>query len=109
MFAAAAAAIKRHLVHFSRPSGQVYIAEMQEDGTPFHKMDHLVCFAGGMFMLAAQEWPESRPKWEVLAKGLGVCSLPHDTSHFCAYAPSVPRVLDTIHCARSDSLFDGPP
>lgn len=42
------------LVFKSVPSGYYYISEYRY-GTPFRKMDHLVCFAGGMLALGAQD------------------------------------------------------
>eukprot|EP00727_Mastigamoeba_balamuthi_P003313 m51a1_g1298 putative wd repeat-containing protein 5 (917) ;mRNA; r:188713-192360 len=52
MYDVAADAIVKHLIKKSKPSGLTYIAEM-ENGNPVGKMDHLACFATGMFGIGA--------------------------------------------------------
>jgi len=52
MYMSTARAIQKHLIKYSSPSGLMYIAEMHSGGI-MDKMDHLVCFAGGMFALGA--------------------------------------------------------
>eukprot|EP01006_Ploeotia_vitrea_P030436 TRINITY_DN62859_c0_g1_i1.p1 TRINITY_DN62859_c0_g1~~TRINITY_DN62859_c0_g1_i1.p1 ORF type:complete len:739 (-),score=86.08 TRINITY_DN62859_c0_g1_i1:156-2372(-) len=54
MWEHAARSIISRLVKYSKPSGQCYLAEHKK-GMTVHKMDHLACFAGGMFGMAAQE------------------------------------------------------
>eukprot|EP01113_Clastostelium_recurvatum_P030928 TRINITY_DN3811_c0_g1_i6.p1 TRINITY_DN3811_c0_g1~~TRINITY_DN3811_c0_g1_i6.p1 ORF type:complete len:635 (-),score=159.19 TRINITY_DN3811_c0_g1_i6:11-1915(-) len=51
MYMDTAGNIIKHLIKTSTPTGLTYIAEY-ENG-PVDKMDHLVCFAGGMFALGA--------------------------------------------------------
>eukprot|EP00668_Euglena_longa_P033937 GGOE01043613.1.p1 GENE.GGOE01043613.1~~GGOE01043613.1.p1 ORF type:complete len:525 (+),score=93.12 GGOE01043613.1:89-1663(+) len=70
LFYEAAVAIQQHLVHRSSPSGLTYIAEMK-DSMVYHTMDHLVCFSGGMFALAANEWSSPKESWMGLAKAIG--------------------------------------
>ncbi|KAJ9465808.1 Mannosyl-oligosaccharide 1 [Diplonema papillatum] len=50
----ALAAILKKLVKKSNPSGQTYLAEFKRGGI-YNKMDHLSCFAAGMFTLGALE------------------------------------------------------
>jgi mannosyl-oligosaccharide alpha-1,2-mannosidase len=50
--------VLRHLLLRSSPSNLIYLAEAQSREPPMrhiHKMDHLVCFAAGMFALAANQ------------------------------------------------------
>lgn len=50
--------IKKHLIKHSNPNGLTYIAELLDSAYPtnFHpKMDHLVCFMGGSFVLGVTE------------------------------------------------------
>eukprot|EP01118_Nematostelium_gracile_P013748 TRINITY_DN5228_c0_g1_i1.p1 TRINITY_DN5228_c0_g1~~TRINITY_DN5228_c0_g1_i1.p1 ORF type:complete len:557 (+),score=113.11 TRINITY_DN5228_c0_g1_i1:81-1751(+) len=47
-------AIRSHLIKKSSPKGLTYIAELINDQI-VPKMDHLVCFAGGMFGLGSQK------------------------------------------------------
>lgn len=57
MYREAVAGIKKHLVAKSEPSKLTFIGELPTGiGGQFSpKMDHLVCFAGGMFALGATE------------------------------------------------------
>ena len=67
MFDKAATAIEQYLVQKS-PRGLTYIAEWK-DGRLEHKMDHLACFAGGMYGLAANEENDNNSdQWLELAK-----------------------------------------
>jgi len=50
--------IKTHLIKRSKPSNLLYIAELI-DGNVVDKMDHLVCFASGMFAIGAKDSPRS--------------------------------------------------
>ncbi|KAL7330857.1 mannosyl-oligosaccharide alpha-1,2-mannosidase, variant 2 [Mucor circinelloides] len=50
--------IKKHLVQHSYPNNMLYIAELMDSSQPnaIHpKMDHLVCFMGGSFVLGVTE------------------------------------------------------
>ncbi|CAO3663942.1 unnamed protein product [Rhizopus stolonifer] len=50
--------IKKHLIQHSYPSHYTYIAELLDSSNPGNKhpkMDHLVCFMGGSFVLGATE------------------------------------------------------
>ncbi|SCU92421.1 LAFA_0F10330g1_1 [Lachancea sp. 'fantastica'] len=52
--------VKRHLVSRSKPNGLVYIGEKEHglNGGLSSKMDHLVCFMGGLIAMGATEgWP----------------------------------------------------
>ena len=53
MYSQAARGIVKRLIKKSHPSGQTYVAQYKR-GAVIHKMDHLACFAGGMFALGAQ-------------------------------------------------------
>ena len=68
MFEQAADSIINKLV---KPTGSggagMYLAEMKR-GAPLSKMDHLACFAGGMFALASHHIPDKREQY------LKVCS-----------------------------------
>ncbi len=52
MYDTAAQAIVAQLVKQSTPSGLIYLAE-KEGEADVDKMDHLACFASGMFALGA--------------------------------------------------------
>ena len=52
--------VERRLLRYSHPSRQAYLGEFAE-GQLEHKMDHLTCFAGGMYALAAITMPEESP------------------------------------------------
>ncbi|KAI7899066.1 glycoside hydrolase family 47 protein [Cokeromyces recurvatus] len=50
--------IKKHLIQYSYPNQYLYIAELLDSSKPkeiYPKMDHLVCFMGGSFVLGATE------------------------------------------------------
>ena len=69
MFDEAAKDIEEMLIQRS-PSGLTYIAEWKY-GRLEHKMDHLACFAGGMYGLAAEnEKDENSERWMSIAKGI---------------------------------------
>lgn len=54
----AMAGVKKHLVHRTRDiNGLTYLAEFTDNRQLKHKMDHLACFAAGMFALGAHEAP----------------------------------------------------
>mmetsp|Transcript_14109 Transcript_14109/g.27850 ORF Transcript_14109/g.27850 Transcript_14109/m.27850 type:complete len:452 (-) Transcript_14109:11-1366(-) len=69
MYDKATQGIADHLVKTSQSDGLTYVAE-NKGGQPIHKMDHLACFAGGMFILGApySTDPEGHLK---IAKGVG--------------------------------------
>lgn len=53
MYDEAMVAIMEHMVRKSSPSGLTYVSDMKFDRLE-HKMDHLACFAGGLFGLGAR-------------------------------------------------------
>jgi mannosyl-oligosaccharide alpha-1,2-mannosidase len=53
MYDEAMAAIMEHMVRKSTPSGLTYVSDMKFDRLE-HKMDHLACFAGGLFGLGSR-------------------------------------------------------
>ena len=55
MYAEAARGIADHMIAKSAPNKLTYLAELSSPAhkTKVHKMDHLACFAGGMFALGA--------------------------------------------------------
>ena len=67
-------ACAERLVQHSSPSSLTYIADLDRNGNLNHKMDHLVCFAGGMFHLGAQGDTAERDK----AVGAGVTETCHE-------------------------------
>ena len=70
MFDAAALDIEQQLVQMSR-SGLTYIAERNYYGVIVHKFDHLACFTGGMYGLAAHtEKDFNSQRWMNLATGI---------------------------------------
>merc|ERR1719468_281804 len=69
MFDQAAIDIENEMVKTS-VSGLTYFAE-QKYGRLEHKMDHLACFGGGMYGLAAhEERDENSNRWMEIAKGI---------------------------------------
>lgn len=80
MFDEAAKDIEEQLIQTSA-SGLTYIAEMKY-GRLEHKMDHLACFAAGMYGLAAhEEKDENSERWMELAKGItNTCHESYDRS-----------------------------
>lgn len=69
MFDQAATEVENELVKTSS-GGLVYFAE-QKYGRLEHKMDHLACFGGGMYGLAAhEEKDENSARWMEIAKGI---------------------------------------
>mmetsp|Transcript_71341 Transcript_71341/g.125575 ORF Transcript_71341/g.125575 Transcript_71341/m.125575 type:complete len:792 (-) Transcript_71341:54-2429(-) len=70
MYTQAARGITKKLIKKSHPSGQTYIAQYKR-GSIVHKMDHLACFAGGMFALGAQtiKGPDA-DKWMEIGAGI---------------------------------------
>ncbi|KAG7919879.1 hypothetical protein KL927_000559 [Ogataea polymorpha] len=57
MYLETVAGIRKHLVRYSKPNNLMFIGELERGiGGPLStKMDHLVCFAGGMFAMGATE------------------------------------------------------
>ncbi|CAH1719279.1 unnamed protein product [Chironomus riparius] len=53
MYDEAMVAIMEHMVRKSSPGGLTYVSDMKFDRLE-HKMDHLACFAGGLFGLGAR-------------------------------------------------------
>lgn len=80
LFDEAAKDIEEKLVKVS-PHGLTYIAEMKYNRLE-HKMDHLACFAGGMYGLAAHEEKDSNSdRWMGIAEGItATCHESYDRS-----------------------------
>lgn len=80
MFDEAATDIEEMLIQTSA-SGLTYLAEWKY-GRLEHKMDHLACFAGGMYGLAAHEEKDSNSgRWMDIAKGItNTCHESYDRS-----------------------------
>ena len=95
MFDEAATAIEQYLVQKS-PGGLTYIAEWKY-GRLEHKMDHLACFAGGMYGLAAEEENDSNSdRWLELAKGItNTCHESYDRAD-TKLGPEAMRFSDSI-------------
>lgn len=53
MYDDAMVAIIEHMVRKSSPSGLTYVSDLKFDRLE-HKMDHLACFAGGLFGLGSR-------------------------------------------------------
>jgi mannosyl-oligosaccharide alpha-1,2-mannosidase len=53
MYDEAMVAIIEHMVRKSSPGGLIYVSDMKFDRLE-HKMDHLACFAGGLFGLGSR-------------------------------------------------------
>jgi len=69
MFDEAALDIEDMLIQ-SSPSGLTYLAEWKY-GKLEHKMDHLACFAGGMYSLAAHNQKDSKSsRWMEVGRGI---------------------------------------
>uniref|UniRef100_A0A336LLS7 alpha-1,2-Mannosidase n=1 Tax=Culicoides sonorensis TaxID=179676 RepID=A0A336LLS7_CULSO len=69
MFDDAMAAIMQHMIRKSQ-GGLTYVSDLKFDRLE-HKMDHLACFAGGLFGLAANTLDnEQSPKYMEVARGL---------------------------------------
>jgi len=66
MFVEATSNVEEILMQKSR-QGQTYLAD-RRGGMLSHKMDHLACFAGGMFGLAAVNDDERKDKWMNIAE-----------------------------------------
>lgn len=69
MFDDAMAAIMEHMIRKSQ-GGLTYVSDLKFDRLE-HKMDHLACFSGGLFGLAANTLDnEQSPKYMEVARGL---------------------------------------
>jgi len=95
MFDEAAKDIEEKLV-LTSASGLTYIAEMKY-GRIEHKMDHLACFAGGMYGLAAKEEnDENSKRWLEIAQGItNTCHESYDRSD-TKLGPEAFRFTDAI-------------
>ena len=69
MFDGAALNIAKLMVQRSTPSGYVYIADWS-GSTLMHKMDHLACFAAGMYAVGAQDGGKFDAEYMTLAEAL---------------------------------------
>ena len=61
MFANAMDAVEKHLLKRSEHEGMLFLSEMRY-GKNEMKMDHLTCFAGGLFGLASNYYPDRADK-----------------------------------------------
>ena len=95
MFDEAAKDIEEYLVHKSA-GGLTYIAEWKY-GRLEHKMDHLACFAGGMYGLAAEEEDDANSaRWLELGQGItNTCHESYDRSD-TKLGPEAMRFSDSI-------------
>ena len=95
MFDEAVTAIEQHLVQKS-PGGLTYIADMKGEKLD-HKMDHLACYTGGMFGLAAAEENDiNSDRWLELAKGItNTCHESYDRAD-TKLGPEAMRFSDSI-------------
>lgn len=95
MFDEAALDIEQHLIQTSA-SGLTYIAESKY-GRLEHKMDHLACFAGGMYGLAAKEEQDGNSaRWMDIAKGItNTCHESYDRSD-TKLGPEAFRFTDAV-------------
>jgi mannosyl-oligosaccharide alpha-1,2-mannosidase len=69
MYDKATDGIMKHMVKTSAGDHRMYVAEYK-GGSPIHKMDHLACFVGGMFILGAPYATDPEEHIKV-AKGVG--------------------------------------
>ena len=99
MFDQAAITVENELVKTSS-SGLIYLAE-KINGQIVHKMDHLACFAGGMYGLAAhEEKDENSAHWMKVAEGItNTCHESYDRTD-TKLGPDAFRFTDTVE-ARS--------
>jgi len=72
MFDEAVVGIEENLLQISS-QGQTYLADLK-GGMLEHKMDHLACFAGGMFALAAVEEEEDVRRRQLMKMAEGITS-----------------------------------
>jgi len=95
LFDEAAKDIEDYLVHKSA-GGLTYIAEWKY-GRLEHKMDHLACFAGGMFGLAAEEEDDTNSaRWLELGQEItNTCHESYDRSD-TKLGPEAMRFSDSI-------------
>ena len=95
LFDEAAKDIEEYLVHKSA-GGLTYIAEWKY-GRLEHKMDHLACFAGGMFGLAAEEEEDANSaRWLELGKEItNTCHESYDRAD-TKLGPEAMRFSDSI-------------
>ena len=91
MFDEAVFGIEQKLLQYSS-QGQTYLADWR-GGMLDHKMDHLACFAGGMFGLAASHEDDevSRVRWMNIAEGITKTCHESYESSFTKLGPEVIR------------------
>jgi len=85
--------------------GHVYIADWM-NGRLVHKMDHLACFAGGMFALAARDTEDNvtRSRWMKIAEGITATCHHSYNSTATKLGPEVIR-FDNLYMARDRSYL----
>lgn len=95
LFDQAAIDVENELVKTSN-SGLMYFAE-QKYGRLEHKMDHLACFAAGMYGLAAhEEQDENSGRWMEIAKGItNTCHESYDRTE-TKLGPEAFRFTDAV-------------
>jgi len=85
--------------------GHVYIADLI-NGRLVHKMDHLACFAGGMFALAARDSEDNitKSRWMKIAEGITATCHQSYNSTATKLGPEVIR-FDNLYLARDRSYL----
>lgn len=77
MYDDAMKAIIEHMVRTS-PNGLTYVSDLKYDRLE-HKMDHLACFSGGLFALAAQTLPTHPAALRYMDIGAGITNTCHES------------------------------
>lgn len=76
MYDDAMAAIKENMIRTST-GGLTYVSDLKFDHLD-HKMDHLACFAGGLFALGAHTQPDEKSA-DYMAIGAGLTNTCHES------------------------------
>ena len=95
------------LIKKSHPSGQVYVAQFKR-GAVIHKMDHLACFAGGMYALAAQTiGGPKKDEWMKLAADITeTCHLMYKNTK-TGLSPEVACLTCSLGIRHATSVWQG--
>src|SRR5438270_9395192 len=78
MYDEAMDAVVGHLLQTSQQSHLKYLADMKYDRLE-HKMDHLCCFAGGLFALGSRTFTDESKKKEHMDIGAGITHTCHES------------------------------
>jgi len=78
MYDEAMDAVIRHLLKTSQQSHLKYLADMKYDRME-HKMDHLACFAGGLFALGSRTFTDELKRKEHMDIGAGITNTCHES------------------------------